>query len=165
MQAESSAESNDDRAIIRAGFRYALSLTHDRHDAEDLVQQACLKTFRSRGKLISKRYLFVAIRNLFVDRCRKKQLHRADLDTVDLADPKPSQSERLEHRDDIQTMLSLLSYEQREVLFLNCVEGYTAAEIAEITGQPRGTILSQLARAKKKLVDRFGDVEVTCHDD
>lgn len=48
-------------------------------------------------------------------------------------------------------LLSHLRPEDRELLYLSAVEGHTAAELAEATGRPRGTILSQLFRAKKKL--------------
>ena len=39
----------------------------------------------------------------------------------------------------------------RELIFRHVVENYTAAEIAEMTGKPRGTILSAVHRAKRKL--------------
>ena len=52
---------------------------------------------------------------------------------------------------DLETILRRLSPHERELLYLNCVEDFTAAEIGSLTGQPRGTVLSQLARAKQKL--------------
>ncbi len=61
----------------------------------------------------------------------------------------------VEDRAELQHLLSRLRTEEREALFLNCVEGFTAAEISKLTGQPRGTILSLLSRAKKKLTERF----------
>lgn len=45
------------------------------------------------------------------------------------------------------------------MLFLTAVEGYTTAEIAQLTGRPRGTILSALHRAKKKLRQLLADDE------
>lgn len=52
---------------------------------------------------------------------------------------------------DLDVLLAGLKTAERETLFLNCVEGYTADEIARHTGQPRGTVLSLLSRAKRKL--------------
>ena len=43
--------------LVIAGYRYALSLTHHEHDAEDLVQQACLKIFRVQRRIKDKAYL------------------------------------------------------------------------------------------------------------
>jgi len=40
---------------------------------------------------------------------------------------------------------------ERESLFLSAVEGYTAQKIADFTQQPRGTILSLIHRARKKV--------------
>lgn len=157
---------DDDRALVQAGYRYALSLTHDVNDAEDLVQQACLRVFRSRGRLVGKRYLFVAIRNLFIDRCRKRGTSPAfdPSREEEILDDAPSHVAVVEDRADLEHMLRCLRVEEREVLLLNHVEGYTAAEIGEITGQPRGTVLSQLARARKKLVERYGTTGLK-HDD
>lgn len=54
-------------------------------------------------------------------------------------------------RDDVQSILGKLRREEREALYLNVVEGYTAQEISEMTSTPRGSILSLIHRAKKKL--------------
>mgnify|MGYP002623099027 CR=1 FL=1 len=143
----------DESALIQAGYRYAYSLTHDRHDAEDLIQQAALQVFKSKDRLSDKRYLFVAIRNLYIDRWRSQRrsaTHRL-VDEVEIPDSAANHVDVVHDRIDIEQMLRHLRFEERELLYLNCVEGYSAAQISEITGKPRGTILSQLARAKQKL--------------
>jgi RNA polymerase sigma-70 factor (ECF subfamily) len=53
---------------------------------------------------------------------------------------------------DIDALLSELRPEEREALFLHGVEGYTASEISRLTGQPRGTVLSLLHRARQRLL-------------
>ena len=53
--------------------------------------------------------------------------------------------------DEMHRALGRLRDDEREVLFLAAVEGYTATELAELTDKPRGTILSMIHRAKKKL--------------
>ena len=140
--------------LVDAAFRYAFSLTHHRHDAEDLVQQACMRVMRTKGNVIEKGYLFVTIRNLFRDSCRRKS-------TVSFISLDEEQSRgdlalhRIDSQLDLESMLSTLSSDDRELLYLNCIEGFTAQEISDLTGHPRGTILSQLARTKRKLSDRF----------
>jgi RNA polymerase sigma factor (sigma-70 family) len=52
---------------------------------------------------------------------------------------------------DLNLLLGLLRPVEREALYLHHVEGYTAQEIAELTGTPRNTILSLLNRGLRKL--------------
>ncbi len=141
--------------LADAGFRYAYSLTHHRQDAEDLVQQACLRVVRSKGSVVEKGYLFVTIRNLFVDGCRRQSLVSFTPLTDETRGGRDSEVRQVDNKLDLESMLSTLSSDERELLYLNCIEGFTAQEISKITGQPRGTILSQLARTKQKLSDRF----------
>jgi RNA polymerase sigma-70 factor, ECF subfamily len=51
--------------------------------------------------------------------------------------------------------LGSLREDERETLFLAVVEGYTAEEIAQLSGRPRGTVLSMLFRAKGKLREKL----------
>lgn len=145
----------DDRQLIQAGYRYALSLTHREHEAEDLIQQACLKSIRSRGCLVSKSYLFVAIRHLFYDSGRQPRNSSID-ETIheSVVDGKANHTADIDRRIDIEQLLSCLRPEEREALYLNSVEGYSAAEIGDLTDRPRNTVLSLLSRAKKKLIAR-----------
>lgn len=142
----------DVRSLIQAGYRYAYSLTHHRQDAEDLIQQACLKILRSEVGLKSKSYLFVAVRNLFIDRTRcRSEEQLMDTESAVLVDASRDHVCQIEDHMELEHLLGCLRAEEREALYLNCVEGYTAAEIAELTGQPRGTVTSHMAKAKKRL--------------
>ena len=142
--------------LVDAGFRYAFSLTHHRQDAEDLVQQACLRVVRSKGSVVEKGYLFVTIRNLFRDGCRRQSLV-SFAPLTDETHNGDSEVRQIDSRLDLESILGTLTSDDRELLYLNCIEGFTAQEISEITGQPRGTILSQLARTKHRLSNRFRD--------
>ena len=148
---KSENERSREHEIVISGFRYALSLTHHEQDAEDLVQQACLKVFRVKRRIKSKPYFLTTIRNLFYNACRREKVVRLAALDDDLPDTSPSQTRVVDGRLDVASLLATLSSEEREVLFLNCVERFTADEIGEITGKPRGTVLSQLSRAKQKL--------------
>ena len=138
--------------LVIAGYRYALSLTHHEHDAEDLVQQACLKIFRVQRRIKDKAYLIRTIRNLFYDACRRSNVVKFDqIHDEGLTDSSPDQTRVVDGKLDMTTLLGTLSSEEREVLYLNCVESFTADEIGSITGKARGTVLSQIARAKEKV--------------
>ena len=103
--------------------------------------------------MAGKGYLFTAIRYIFVDRYRREQMVVIEpLDAViepadEAADPIAA---RLAARD-LEAPLAGLGAAEREALFLNVVEGYTAREIRAFTGRPRGTALSLIHRAKRKL--------------
>ncbi|MCA9005396.1 MAG: RNA polymerase sigma factor [Planctomycetaceae bacterium] len=146
----------DDLQLIQSGYRYAVSLSHNRHDAEDLIQQACLKVLRQQGTLVGKSYLFTAIRNLFYDSLRKRQ-GIVDEPLVDnlVADDTIPHTKLIEQKIDLEEILSCLRVEEREVLFLQIVEGYTAQEISTLTQQPRGTVLSLLSRARQRVQQRY----------
>ncbi|MBF0244483.1 MAG: RNA polymerase sigma factor [Planctomycetes bacterium] len=140
--------------LLQAGYRYALSLTHDENAAEDLVQETWLKLFRC-GKLADcKKGLFsVTLRNLFIDQYRRKQ--RVVFEALDPEFHSPEYSCELDDEidgEDLKQALALIKSEEREAIYLNVVEGYTTQEIAELTGRPRGTILSLIHRGKKKLM-------------
>lgn len=142
--------------LLNAGFRYALSLCADRHDAEDLVHDAWLRLARRYDRQPEKPLLFRTIRNLFIDKCRRKRvmhnylaregagLQQEQVVEVDLAS-------HIIDNDELAHYLSRLRDKEREALFLSVVEGYTADEIAAMTDTVRGTVLSLIFRARKKL--------------
>lgn len=143
-----------DRDLLQAGFRYAFSLTHQHHDAEDLVQEAWVRLSRLHGTVANKSLFFVTIRNLFIDQYRRKNL--VLIDTLEPFNEPAVDDDLLQltlTMEDIEQAMGSLRAEEREVIFLNIVEGYTAQEIAELTQRSRNTILSLLHRGKKKLVN------------
>lgn len=147
---------NGEDELIDAGFRYAFSLTHHLHDAEDVVQQACLRIYRRKGTLTNKAYLFVTIRNIFRDAQRRRSLMSFEGLTNDPQVSKGNgDAQTIEAKIDVESILASLDQHQRELLYLHNIEGFTAKEISRITKQPRGTVLSQLSRVKKKLAERF----------
>lgn len=144
----------NERDLLQAGFRYALSLKAAPADAEDLVQEAWLRLYRRHGRVRDKALLFTAIRNLFIDRYRRERLVVIEaVDDIDAADDETPLLDDQLRAADLAEPLSRLRSEEREALFLQAVEGYTAQEIARMTNRSRGTVLSLLHRAKRKLAD------------
>jgi len=135
--------------LLQRGYRYALSLTHDASKAEDLLHDAVVSLLRKR-KLAEPAYLIATIRNRFVDLYRRERLivmHPLDDREEEAADSNdsPIDAEFLEQA------LGSLRPPEREAMYLSCVEDYTAQEIADLTGRPRGTVLSMIHRARHKL--------------
>ena len=140
--------------LVQRGYRFAYSLTHHAAWAEDLVQDAWLSVLRAGGPW-SRQYVFAAIRNRFVDECRRRQIVGFEpLDEMCESSGATEDSSASEVWDDaidaagLERALGALRSEERAVLFLAAVEGYTAREIAELLGWPRGSVLSLMHRAR-----------------
>jgi len=136
--------------LLQSGYRYALSLTADVAEAEDLVQQGWLRLHERYGTRKNRGALFTTVRRLFIDRYRRSR--RVELVAIEDLDEEPPDlaMPTLDHVE-LGRLLGELREKEREALFLHAVEGYTAAEIAELTGQSRGTVLSLIHRARRKL--------------
>jgi len=138
--------------LLQSGYRYALSLTRHREDAEDLVQQAWLNLTKRYKKVENVSILRTAVRNKFYDHCRRAKVVRFEaLDDAPGALGKHAVIVDFGTAHDMHFFLSQLSADSREALYLNVVEGYSAREIGERVGKPRNTVLSMIRRAKHKL--------------
>ena len=144
--------------VLDQGYRYALSLAHDAVEAEELLQDACLSILASNGPW-EQAYVFTTIRNRFIDRYRRNRkilflsLDQEGHESLGNQDDTNWDSPDVLQNGQLGRALAALRPEEREVLFLSVVEGYTAEEIAGLTARPRGTILSLLYRTKAKLRD------------
>jgi RNA polymerase sigma-70 factor (ECF subfamily) len=121
-------------------------------EAEDLVQEAWLNVTRRYGAVASRALLFTTVRNLFIDQCRRRKIvHFESLDQPEPpALPIPDGDEP-GLQGDVAALLGALRSAEREAVFLHYYEGRTAEEISQLTGQPRGTVLSLLHRAIVRL--------------
>jgi RNA polymerase sigma-70 factor (ECF subfamily) len=156
---------------IDALYRAALRLTRNRWDAEDLVQDACLRAFRFFDRFQPgtnfKAWLFTILRNTFINHYRKKKIQPATLafDKVsfmlsDTDERTPAlryvdgYDETNYHDmfgDQIQAGLDRLPEEFRMVVLLADIEEFPYKEIAEIMDCPIGTVMSRLSRARRQL--------------
>lgn len=142
--------------------RYALSLTRDPTDAEDLVHDALLRAWEKQGTFRAERglrqWLLSILHNTFVDRLRTRRAERRRIEQIagDLrADPAahqlaPAQDHALRLAQVRQAFMALPE-EQRAVLHLVTVEGLGYSEAAQALGVPVGTVMSRLARARAAL--------------
>lgn len=142
--------------LLTGGYRYALALTRHQASAEDLLQDAWVSVLQARGPR-NRGYLFTAIRSRFLNRHRRERL----VSLVSVDDVEAELAQRTTEFDDdwaegvnpiaLEQALAQLRPMEREAMYLSAVEDYTAQEIADLTSQPRGTVLSLIFRARQKL--------------
>jgi RNA polymerase sigma-70 factor (ECF subfamily) len=149
-----------DAERLQKGYRYAVALTHHLEDAQDLVHEAWLNLSRRYGRVESNAVLFTAVRNLFVDQCRRKKIVQFEsLDEPEAPDVPEAVENQPGMQGDLNALLAILRPVEREALFLHYYEGRTAEEIGQMTSQPRGTVLSLLHRAIAKLREAVVQVD------
>lgn len=141
-------------------YRYALRLTGNPHDAEDLTQDVFVKVFKSihtfqPGTLSG--WLHRITTNLFLDQARRRQRIRMDaLSTApDHVWGSPSSPEEL-HDDaeldaDVAAALASLKPEYRLAVVLCDIEGLGYEEIAQVLDVKLGTVRSRIARGRSQL--------------
>lgn len=135
-----------------------MALSHRVEDAEDLVQEAWLNLTRRYGTVASRALLFTTVRNLFIDQCRRRKIvHFESLDQPEPPVLPPLAAEEPGLQGDVAALLGVLRPAEREAIFLHYYEGRTAEEISQLTGQPRGTVLSLLHRAIIRLREAVAD--------
>lgn len=144
-------------ALVPALRRYALSLSRNVSDGEDLLQDCLERAFAHRatwrgGSL--KSWLMTIMTNLERNRHRSGPRPSAFVDIAEAetvpatqAPADPLESDRL------KTAIELLPPDQRAVLMLVVVEGYSYQEVAAIMDVPPGTVMSRLSRARRKLAE------------
>jgi RNA polymerase sigma-70 factor (ECF subfamily) len=143
-----------------AAHNLARWLLRNEQDAQDVVQEAYLRAFKSFGGFHGsngRAWLLTIVRNTSYTLLKKNQA--ADFTTFDeeihvAGDESASPASILEHGEDanlIREAMDALPAEFREILALRHQEGLSYKEIAEIAQIPLGTVMSRLARARGKL--------------
>ena len=114
------------------------------------MQTAWLKLHQRYSEVKTKALFFTTIRNLYIDQYRRRKRIRFIALTSEHESLSASAAATGEDtKVVIDQMLSKLRDIEREALFLHIVEGYSANEIATLTGKPRGTVLSLIHRSRK----------------
>jgi RNA polymerase sigma-70 factor (ECF subfamily) len=145
---------------LDTAYNLARWLTRNDHDAEDVVQEASLRAFKY-WKGFSGRdcraWLLAIVRNTYYSWVRQRSVQPevtadGEIDEVDDGIPNP-ENVLLQNADRelLRAALEDLPVEFREAIVLREMEGLSYKEIADIAAVPIGTIMSRLARARKRL--------------
>jgi RNA polymerase sigma-70 factor (ECF subfamily) len=146
---------------LDAAHNLARWLTHNDHDAEDVVQEAYLRAYEFFGGFHAadgRSWLLAIVRNTCYTWLEKNRPRRPtvpfdeELHGRDSTGMSPQAiSVRHESQQLVRQAVETLPLEFREVIVLRELEGLSYKEIAGIVGIPLGTVMSRLARARERL--------------
>jgi len=150
-------------------YRLALRVLRDEDQAQDVVQDAFLKVYgsldRFEGRSSFYTWLYRIVMNLCLDRKRRDRSDRevewdeetaggslADPTGADLAQSGPeAEVERSELRTCVTRAIETLPEDARRAIQLREIDGLSYKEIAEALGIPKGTVMSRLYYARRRL--------------
>jgi RNA polymerase sigma-70 factor, ECF subfamily len=142
-------------------YRYAMVLTRNRSEAEDLVQETYVRAIRAMDSLRAgsnmKSWLYTILRNIWINQLRKQytspEMGSAELDDVVMETSKGPHELYVNSlwREQLREAIHRLPVDFREVIVLREYEELSYQEIARLVGCPVGTVMSRLARARIKL--------------
>lgn len=172
------AQQGDERAfeallgsLERQVYRLCYSMTRSREDAEDATQETMIKLWRTlpsyRFECPILPYTLRMARNTALDLLRRRnariqtvsmtvQDEAGENETMNVADPdeyaNPARAyERQERVRNICAAIDELPPDQRDIIVLKDLEGYSYEHIGQILQIGEGTVKSRLSRARKKL--------------
>lgn len=146
-------------------YSYAMVLTRNHAEAEDLVQETYVRALQAMSRLRPdsniKSWLFKILRNVWLNQLRKlrtgPRIVSADAEdgsAVDLVDPRKDSHDTYVsnmERERVRGAIQQLPSDFREIILLREFEELSYHEIAEVLDCPAGTVMSRLARARSKL--------------
>jgi RNA polymerase sigma-70 factor, ECF subfamily len=148
-------------------YSYAVVLSRNRTEAEDLVQETCLRALRAMERLRPdsniKSWLFTILRNVWLNQLRQSRAapevagiefsENGPHEVVDTAkDPYATYISNSE-QERVRNAIQQLPVEFREIILLREYEELSYEEIGTLLECPLGTVMSRLARARSKLRD------------
>ncbi|HEX6000545.1 MAG TPA: RNA polymerase sigma factor [Hyphomicrobiaceae bacterium] len=146
-------------AVLPRLRRFAHALTGNTEQADDLVQDACLRAlsridlWQPGTRLDS--WMYRIAQNIWLDRMRANKVRGEAVD-LDEMEGMAGTDGRLVTESEltlqaVAAAMGKLPPEQRAMVALICIEGASYKEAAEISGVPLGTVMSRLARARRSL--------------
>jgi RNA polymerase sigma-70 factor (ECF subfamily) len=142
-------------------YTLARYLLRDEHDAQDVVQEAALRALRyfdgySGGD--ARAWLLAIVRNCALNWRRRNRVDERTVPFVDAAELSISDGQEADaaaiessERNRVHRAIDALPVEFREVVVLREVQDLSYKEISDVLGVPIGTVMSRLARARRRL--------------
>jgi RNA polymerase sigma-70 factor (ECF subfamily) len=138
-------------------YRYAAWLSRDKATAEDVVQEALLRAWKSLDSLrddnAAKPWLLTIVRRENARYFERRRLETVDIDSLTAAQAALLAEAPDEKVGELREAIFGLDDDYREPLVLQVLMGYSTSEIAEVMGLKQGAVLTRLHRARQKLKD------------
>lgn len=149
-------------------YSFALRLTHNPQDAEEIAQDAFVRAYRALAGYAPERIAALALRpwlyqialNVFRNRTRTRQLavvpldelgYESDGEVIDDHERPDAALERAEREHELSALVAALPERYRVAVVLRHVEGFGYGELAEMLSQPVGTIKANVHRGTRLL--------------
>jgi RNA polymerase sigma factor (sigma-70 family) len=154
--------------LLADGFVLARSITGNRADAEDVVQDACLRAFRAIDTVADSTarawFLTIVHHTACTWLRRNRPAALLKVDDLEAVGTKPAQEIETPEsmlivkmdKTRLEAAIASLSLALRETITLRDIEGLNYREIAQVTGAPIGTVMSRIARARSQLIALIG---------
>jgi RNA polymerase sigma-70 factor, ECF subfamily len=147
------------RHHLRPAYRSAYLIVHDSAAAEDIAQEAFLAALRALDRFDRRRpfgpWLHRIVVNRAIDWSRARSLRQEVASPADDA----AATGPDDHTEDVVAALGALPPDQRAVIVLRHVLGYTPGEIAKLLELRRGTVNSRLRRGLDRLAEMLREEE------
>jgi len=175
--AEQKRKEFEDEALVHLDGLYGLALRLSGGDgarAEDLVQEAVLKAYRSWDRFEvgtnCRAWLMTILRNTFINQFRRQKSRPPDVEFDEVADRPAThalyeadpEGRLFDHIIDARVIAAIddLPEEFRVAVVLSDLEGLSYQEVAELMDIPVGTVKSRLFRARRRLQERLYEYAV-----
>jgi RNA polymerase sigma-70 factor (ECF subfamily) len=155
------------KRYMRQAASFALGWTGSHDTALDVSQDAFVRAYRAIDRFDPERPFYPwfqrILRNVCLNHIRKRK-RQAEVDIDDVApaassDPLPDTAlERKQLQQQVWSAIHDLNEQDREILVLREFQGLSYAEISDVLDIPKGTVMSRLHNARRRLRDRLADV-------
>jgi RNA polymerase sigma-70 factor, ECF subfamily len=152
-------------------YSYAMVLSRNHAEAEDLVQETYVRAIQALGRLRAgsnmKGWLFTILRNIWFNQLRKRRNGPQMVEVEDgvansIAEPSSNSYELYVSKmeaEQVRAAIQELPVESREIILLREYEDLSYQEIASVLDCPVGTVMSRLGRARAKLRALLSETE------
>lgn len=150
------------RTYYQTAYQVALGIVGNRDDAQDATQEAFIRVQRSYDRFDDSRSFFPWLYTILANLCKttltrrnRSALREVEYDELHLSlNPDLSPEDNLLKSEELKALrksLSALSFEDREIITLKHFQEFSYEDIAHILAIPRGTVMSRLYYARKRL--------------
>jgi len=149
--------------------RFAFSLTGEKQDAYDLLQETIVRMLEKNvpDDADVRKWAFRVCKNIWLDQLRAQKVRRlwAEKTAFEIDNSQDGQKIADEHiaLEEVKQIMAELPEDQRTILSLVAVEGFSYKETAEMMNVPVGTVMSRLSRARAAIAGTLGQNRGTIH--